>query len=274
VEVQDVEKVEKNSGNMTRREFLVGAGGFAAGAAVGAVLGGGALNLVPTALAADAAPVWPMPYKKLDPEVVRKAGYQAYYEGGCCYGAFKAVLGELQKQVGAPFTSIPLDMMRYGEGGSAGWGTLCGALNGSSAAINLVTGKADYPKLVNDLNGWYTVTPFPSTKCDDIAKFKDQPANACGSPLCHASVSDWCKVAKKKVSDPERLDRCAKVTGDVAAKAVEYLNALADAKFAASYKPSELFAGCLGCHNGKDSMLNNEQGKMNCVPCHGDPHKK
>lgn len=269
-----VEKVETKVGKMTRREFLVGAGGFAAGAAVGAVLSGSPFGLVPSAQAADAAPAWPWPYQKLDPEVIRKAGYQAYYEGGCMYGAFKAIVGELQKQVGAPFTNIPLDMMRYGEGGAAGWGTLCGALNGSAAAITLVTGKADYPKLVNELLGWYTGTEFPSTEHDEYAKFKNQPTNACGSPLCHVSVSDWCKKAGKKVTDPERLDRCAKLTGDVAARAVEYLNSLADARFAAAYKPPELFAGCLGCHNGKDSMLNNEQGKMNCVQCHGDPHKK
>lgn len=267
-----MKELEKD-GKVSRREFLAGAGGFAAGAAVGAVLGGGALNLVP-ALAAESTAVWPMPYKKLDPEAVRKAGYLAYGEGGCCYGAFKAIVGELQKQVGAPFTSIPLDMMRYGEGGGAGWGTLCGALNGSEAAITLVTGKPDYATLTNELNGWYTQTSFPSTKCDEYAKFKNQPTSCCGSPLCHASVSDWCKVSGKKVSDPERLDRCAKLTGDVAAHAVEMLNALADKTFAASYKPSELFSGCLGCHNGPKSPLNNEQGKMNCVPCHGDPHKK
>lgn len=258
---------------VSRREFLAGAGGFAAGAAVGAMLGGGALNLVPSVLAAEGAK-WPYPYKKLDPDTVRKAGYQAYYDGGCMYGAAVAIIGTLQKEVGAPFTNIPLDMFRYGEGGMAGWGTLCGALNGASAAINLVLPKPDYAAVVGELLGWYTGFAFPSKDHDAYAKFKNQPTSACGSPLCHASVSDWCKAAGKKVGDPERLDRCAKVTGDVAAKAVEFLNAKVDGKFVAAWKPADEYASCMECHWGPKSMLNNEQGKMNCLPCHGDPHKK
>lgn len=262
-------ETEKMAQKLSRREFLVGAGGFAAGAAVATMFGGG----IQTAQAAE-APAWPWPYKKLDPEAVRIAGYKGYYVSGCCYGAFAAILGQLQKEVGAPFTNVPADMMRYGEGGVAGWGTLCGALNGSMAAMNLVAGKGDYAKLCNELMGWYTGTEFPSTTLDGMAKFQNQPRNSCGSPLCHVSVSEWCAKAGKKVGSPERLDRCAKLTGDVAAKAVEMLNALADAKFAGTWKPTADYAACMGCHNGPTSALNNEQGKMACQPCHGDPHKK
>lgn len=261
---------------LSRREFLK-VGAVAAGVlAAGELLGTGGLNLASRMGKASAgeptAPAWPWPYKKLDPEVVRKAGYNAYYEGGCMYGAAKAIIGELQKQVGYPYTMLPLDMFRYGEGGMAGWGTICGALNGSSAAINLVSAKADYGKLVNELLGWYTEEQFPSKKHDQYAKFPNQAQNSCGSPLCHVSVTEWCKKSGAKVSDPERLDRCGKLTGDVAARAVELLNAQADGKFAAAYKPSDLFGGCMGCHVGKTSTLNNVQGKMNCVQCH-EPHK-
>lgn len=222
---------------------------------------------------ATAAPAWPWPYQKLDPEKVRKLGYEGYYEGGCMYGAATAIISTLQQEVGYPFTLIPVDMLRYGEGGTAGWGTLCGSLNGSSAAINLVCGKGVYAPLVNELLGWYSEFPFPSKEHEAYSKFQNQVQNVSGSPLCHVSVTEWCKTAGKKVSDPERLDRCAKLTGDVAAKAVELLNAQADSKFVAAYKPSELFAGCMSCHVGKDSMLNNVQGKMNCVQCH-EPHIK
>lgn len=221
--------------------------------------------------AVTAAPAWPWPYQKLDPQVIKKRGYEGYYQGGCMYGAALAIIGELQKEVGSPFTAIPIDMFRYGEGGTAGWGTLCGALNGASAAINIVCGKDSYAKLINELLGWYSEFPFPSKDHDTYAKFQNQPQNVANSPLCHVSVTLWCKTAGKKVSDPERLDRCAKLTGDVAAKAVEFLNAQADGKFVPAYQPSELFAGCMGCHWGKDSMLNNVQGKMNCVSCH-EPH--
>lgn len=271
----DEKKTGVTVGTLSRREFLVGAGGFTAGALVGSVLGSSALDLFPKAQAASASevPGWPWPYKKLDPDAARKLGYQAYYEGGCMYGAAKALLVQLQDVVGFPYTMIPVDMFRYGEGGMAGWGTICGALNGASAIINLVNGKPAYSQLVNELLGWYSQEPFPSKKHEEYAKFKGQVQNVSGSPLCHVSVTEWCKHSGHQVSDPERLDRCAKLTGDVAARAVEMMNLQAEGKFVAAYKPSAVFGGCMSCHVGKDSTLNNVQGKMDCVQCHGDPHK-
>lgn len=74
---------EKLSERLSRREFLVGASSFTAGAAVGSVLGVGMLNLAKPASAAEvAAPAWPWPYVKLDPNAVRKLGYELYYQGG------------------------------------------------------------------------------------------------------------------------------------------------------------------------------------------------
>ena len=67
---------------LTRREFLAGAGGFATGAAVGAVLGGGILDLVPAKAAAKDTPTWPWPYVQLDPEVARRQAYELYFDGG------------------------------------------------------------------------------------------------------------------------------------------------------------------------------------------------
>ncbi|MDI6895528.1 MAG: C-GCAxxG-C-C family (seleno)protein [Bacillota bacterium] len=226
---------------------------------------------IKTAQTAAAVPQWPWTYKKLDPEVVRKRGYEGYYKGACCYGAFSAIVLTLAEEVGFPFTAIPADMFRYGEGGVVGWGTVCGALNGSCAAINLVCGKGVYNVLVNDLVGWYTQEPFPSKEHDTYSKFPGQVQNVSGSPLCHVSVGEWCKASGHKVTDPERKERCAKLTGDVAAFAVELLNKQADGVFAPAYKPSAEFAGCMSCHVGKDSALDNVQGRMNCVQCH-QPH--
>lgn len=260
---------------LSRRDLLK-AGAVVAGVlAAGELLGNSGLKLVSKAFAAgeQQVPAWPWPYKKLDPAAVKKMGYDFYYQGGCCYGAARAMLTELQSKVGYPYQLIPADMFRYGEGGMVGWGTICGALNGASAIINLVTPKEVYPQIVGELMGWYTLTQFPSKDHDAYAKFKDQPQNACGSTLCHVSVTEWCKLANKKVSDAERKDRCAKLTGDVAAKAVEYLNLWADGKFTPVYKPTSDFASCMGCHVGPTSTLNNVQGKQNCVQCH-EPHIK
>lgn len=168
-----------------RRKFLLSAGMFAAGAALSAC----ALTEEPLKIPASSAdvPAWPWPYIKLDPEVARKKGYEAYFNGGCMYGAIVGTLGYLQEEAGEPFTNIPLDMFKYGAGGSGGWGTLCGALNGASAFLNLVT--QDYGSLVNELNGWYTQTEFPSDKHEEYCKFPNQVTTICSTPLCHDSVS-------------------------------------------------------------------------------------
>ncbi|MBO8126595.1 MAG: C_GCAxxG_C_C family protein [Firmicutes bacterium] len=260
------EKMEK----MSRREFLVGTGGFAAGAAVGAVLGGGVFNLLP---AAAAEATYPYPYVKLDPEKVRKYGYELYYQGGCMYGAASAIIKALAEEVGAPFSSFPVDMFKYGAGGVAGWGTICGTVNGAAAVINLVAPKPEAFPMISELLGWYSETPLPSKKLDAIAKFQDQAQSVATTPLCHSSVSNWCEASGQKESSPQRLDRCAKLTGDVAAKAVELLNAWKDGKFAPVYKVPAETAKCMGCHVGKDSMLNNSFGKMNCTSCHDDHTK-
>lgn len=220
---------------------------------------------------AAAAPKFPWPYKKLDPEVVRRKGYDGYYEGACCYGAVKAIITELQNVVGYPYTIFPIDMFKYGEGGVVGWASLCGALNGASAVINLVGGE-DFKTLVDELVGWYTQNPFPSDKHDKYSKYPGQVQSISGSPLCHVSVTNWCKASGYKAFSKERSERCAKLTGDVAARAVELLNTWADGKFVAAFKLPTEVETCRGCHD-KGSKLENTRGKMNCVQCH-EPHLK
>lgn len=68
---------------------------------------------------------------KLDVDLARDMAYRGYYQGGCCYGAFNGLLGQLAVRNGHPSNSIPIEMMAYGKSGVAGFGTLCGALNGS-----------------------------------------------------------------------------------------------------------------------------------------------
>ncbi|MHB1420595.1 MAG: C-GCAxxG-C-C family (seleno)protein [Bacillota bacterium] len=215
-------------------------------------------------------PVWPWNYTKLDPEVVRKRGYEEYFTGGCMYGAAAALLINLRAELGAPYDLIPLDIYKYGAGGVASWGTLCGALNGSSAVINMVT--KDYSGIINELFGWYTEFPFPSNKHEAYCKFPKQVTTVSKSPLCHASVSTWCDAAGAKVSSDEKKDRCAKLTGDTAARAVEMLNAQMAGSFVAVFKASEEFSHCMSCHTGATSLLDNEQGKMNCISCHDLPN--
>lgn len=260
---------------MTRKEFLSNTTKFAAGMAVGV----GALA-GKKAFSQTVNYDWPWPYATLDPDAVRIKAHDTFWnDKECCAGAFGGILGELKEVVGEPFLNLPMEIMLYGAGGVSGWGTICGALNGASAAISLVCDKATAGLLVNELVGWYTQTELPTQKSDDFAvnhDFTDNrcdvvlPKNICGSPLCHVSVTEWCKNADKKVADVERKERCARVAGDTAAQAVILLNAHFADTFESVYVTPDEVAACMTCHG--PAVLNNVATKQGCQSCHGDPH--
>lgn len=256
--------------NISRRKFLLsGAGALAVGALSLAGCGTTqATSNTATTEGSGAAAALPWKYSKIDVEKVRKLGYDNYWKNGCMYGAAAALITAISETDGGAWKTIPLDMFGYGEGGAYGWGTLCGALNGGLAVMNLAAGKN--PELGNDLMGWYTENPFPSDKHDAYCKVPKQVTSVSKSPLCHASVSKWVKTANSKVNSDERKDRCAKLTGDAAAKVAEMLNQALDSQYKSTFKPTQEYISCMGCHNGKTSTLDNEQGKMDCISCHDD----
>jgi hypothetical protein len=251
--------------NVDRRSFLKNLGLFAAGAAVSTGVG----SLINPGVAQAAAPAIPWPYVTLDAEVVRRRAYDNYWIGGCMYASAKALLDTLYDNAGTPWDTLPVDMFKYGKGGAFNWGTLCGALNGSLYVMNLAAGTGVDP-LGNELIGWYTTNPFPSKLCDSYAMFTRVRQTVANSPLCHNSVSQWCGATHNTVSSDQKKDRCAKVAADTAAKAVEILNAWKAGSFKGVYAPSAEFAGCLTCHNGATSQLDDEQGLANCTECHED----
>ncbi|MEP0846641.1 MAG: C_GCAxxG_C_C family protein [Phycisphaerae bacterium] len=227
---------------------------------------------------------WPLAYAKLDVEYVRKLGHQQFYEGDCCYGAFSAIVKALGEQVGEPFASFPRDMMRYGKGGVYGYGTLCGALNGAAAAIQLVTDESTAGKVITELLNWYAVTELPTDQSNQYAANHEflvetlktdeiLPRNAAGNVLCHTSVSKWSVLSGYASGSEQRKERCARLTGDVAAKAVELLNAVQDATFTPLLTSPGEQAGCMNCHKpGLDFVSGNfTQGKMDCETCHVTP---
>jgi hypothetical protein len=261
----------------TRKEFLKQSGKYAAGAVIGA----SAINLFTQqrSRAGIAGTPWPWPYVKLDPEAARIAGHDAYYVKGCCFGAFDAIMGLARTAVGEPFASLPSEIMAYGGGGGAGWGLTCGAANGAAAFISLVRDTAKANTLISELFGWYTQTKFPTDASNQLAaeqkygtnKMTDAlTQNESGSVLCHVSVTEWCTAAQKTQADAARKERCARLTGDVAAYAIQILNDDTDGKFSPLYVAPETIAGCMTCHG--PAMLNNVSSKMECTQCHGDPH--
>jgi hypothetical protein len=269
---------------LTRKEFFGASARSAVAVSIGAF--GGSLvtataeqvRQVPiTAKVAALSFPWPWPYVKLDPEDLRKRAHKGYYDGGCCYGAFAAVVAALAEKVGEPFTLMPPQMMYFGGGGGAGWGTLCGALNGAAAAINLVVDRTNANAIVSELFGWYTTVKFPSDASNDLAvrhaflvnrNDKALLQTVPTTPLCHSSVSAWCTEAFVKTTAPERAERCARLTGDVIAQTVEYLNQFADGRFRAAFVPPQAVTGCMSCHDTPAYGHVISTVKMDCDQCH------
>jgi hypothetical protein len=265
--------------SITRKEFLKNGTKIAAGAALGV----SAIQLLSNsgARADKLLTPWPWPYQALNVEQVRILGHDAYYEGkGCSYGAFQAIAQKLRDVLPDPWNQLPSEIMLYGGGGGAGWGGLCGAINGPAALISLVLNGTRSGILNNELFGWYTQTLFPTDISNQYAVnhvFHNNtvdialPQNISGSVLCHVSVTEWCNVANIVQSDAKRKERCARVTGDVAAFAAQILNDEFAGNFVAHYVPPATIAACMSCHGA--GTMNKVAAKMECTQCHGtDPH--
>ena len=267
-----------------RRNFLKQLGSRAGMLGVAATTGFVAAQSASSAPAEEPAPsaMPPLPwtYVPLDPEVVRRRAHRDYAKTHCCEGTFSAIVGELARTVGHPFDKIPLSMMGYGGSGMAGFGSLCGTLNGSGAAINLVCDKKTTEAVVTELMSWYATALLPTDISNGYAArggyAEDDPytirtllpQSVAGDNLCHLSVSHWCKAANRGSGSPERSERCARITGDVAAKAVELLNAVHEKRFARTHPVPAQESGCLACHDVGDKS--HTRGKMDCRLCHSE----
>jgi len=277
--------VKKSSSS--RRAFIAGSikcGALLTAGAAG--MAAAAHTMAPTrsfAEAPKAAHPWPWPYAKLDPEAGRKLGHDSYYSGkGCSYGAFYPIIQGLVEKIGEPFTAIPAEMLIYGHGGGAGWGGLCGALNGAAAAICLVADKKTSDALISELFGWYTQALLPTDASNEYGAQNAYATNKhagmvqqskSGSIFCHVSGTLWSNEAGIKITDPVRKERCARLTGDTVAQAITILNANLDGTFKALYAPPEGIAACNTCHGEKGDKVD-VLSKMDCGQCHGDPHAK
>jgi hypothetical protein len=231
----------------SRRELLAGTGKIALGAA--ALTAGGGLASMAEAKGAK----YPWPYKKVDPERAARIAYENWYKGYCCYATASGILVPLQESVGEPYTSLPLEAFVFGHGGVVGWGTLCGTLTGAGLATSFAAGKTG-EKILNDVIYWYTATELPNFRpASPKATFKN--INKSDSPLCHVSVGKWMKKEGVKFLSPQRKDRCARLSADVASKTVMLLNDWADGK----YKPA----------HGSQVKAHQITAQNNCAECHG-----
>lgn len=272
----------KDESQRSRRQFLA----WGIGTASLAVCAGGAIITQPASARAEEI-VIPLPYADssgpvLDPEVIRRYAFNHYFTGGCMHGAATGLMQAYKEAFqgqGTGWDLIPCGMYQYGSGGVAGWGTLCGILNGCLAVLNLI---GLHGKLGDQLMGWYSTTMFPTANCEGFISASGQMAlpdaevlahTVADSPLCHISISKWCKAAGVSVADqtPSGLkykdDRCGKICADAAAKTAELINeyALNPGVSPAPFTVPDHYASCLDCH----SELKDQVGKMDCLGCHG-----
>jgi hypothetical protein len=263
-----MERKEKENMN-TRRDFLkVGLYGTLAGATVAS----GLSLLNPKEAKAAVTHPFGYPQDGLVVENTRQLAYDGYKgmyidgtrHGGCAFGTFHAIISQLADVVGAPYDAIPTQMMDWAGGGVAGFATLCGALNGSSAAIGLICSNADAKKFISDLLSWHSETLLPTNLIGDFT-IGDLPQSIAGSNLCHTSVTNWCLASGYASASSERSERCARMAGDIAAQAVDMLNN--------GYLDLEVPGDkttCRQCHHmGTDFDAGQfTRGKMDCESCH------
>lgn len=212
-------------------------------------------------------PTFPWPYADLDPNVVMQSAYNNYYIGGCMYAVGKALVDALVNSAGSPWDSFNSDFFKYGSGGIAGKGTLCGALNAAAAIIQLAA-PSGYSVILNELFKWYRNSSFPSIRMDIYARFTNQPVAASKSLLCNHSSVMWANSFGFDLDSPERKDRCAKLAGDTAYKTAELLNAWKSGNFQPAFSTphneSEIsFESCFNCHIDT-ANINNNTVKASC----------
>jgi hypothetical protein len=265
---------------LSRRRFIGAGGAMAAGGVIAALAPRGAVA---------AAPSVPWAIPPLDPDFVRDAGYWGYWATdafrnanyGCAYGVAGALIAAIQRGLGAgsPWDTLPLELFKWGKTGCVESGTLCGALAGALPIFALVAPGSNV-EMGQDLLRWYQETPLPSTEMDYLDSKRPFPAqkqSVSGSPLCHISVSSWCKAAGKTAGSSDRKTRCAKITGDVAKMSAFILNRFVPGQKYVKIYPAqpELYAECVKCHvdappppTPDGIRLNNSLGVSNCVTCH------
>jgi hypothetical protein len=249
---------------LTRREVL----GIVGAAAGSCALSSCATNKMVTFPKETRKYGFPWTYTELDPDITAQKAYHIYEKGHCMYSVFASIILQLAEEYGEPYRSFPVDMMRYGGGGTASWGSLCGALNGSSALVGLFTEKdEDLKLLIDEMFLWYEQTELPVYIPKRPTYNIEIPKSVSASILCHVSVTRWCKVSGHKAFSKPQKERCKRIAADTAGKTVEVFNTHFAGRTSTARQFNKKTKQCTSCHT-KGSKLQNSRGKMICMSCH------
>ncbi|MCF0233486.1 MAG: C_GCAxxG_C_C family protein [Thermoguttaceae bacterium] len=267
---------------LNRRQALRIVGASAGAFFAGGVAQSGAAEAVPAsgAVVGPDCPAWK--YVAIDPDRVAEIAYENYEVGRCMFATFLSVVSTVAETLAktdpvasAAISAFPFHMMKYGDSGANGWGTLCGTVNGAMAAISLFTNESKTrAALCDEVAHYYEreLLPVYAPKDDD---FGPMPQTISGSLLCHVSSGKWSHLAQVRTDSPERTERCKRLAADVARKTAEVLNLNVAAlhtkdvaPVAAAVRP-EPVKTCVECHDKKGTN-SNIIGKFDCTVCHPD----
>ena len=257
---------------LSRRSFLVGASAVVGLAVAPAVLSR------PSVAQAAASKAFPWSYIVLDADKVARRAYETYYSSGCMEATWWPIIEALAASslpdAATTWGTVTKNMMKYGGGGVGGWGTLCGTLNGSCAAMGAIGVPS---KMIDEQMQHYANTPIPSGGVETAVAAGWMPAgtnvpaaplanvvtSTAHSQLCHASLSQWAMKSGVADGTVQQKDRCAKACYDMVFNAVTMLNAWKTngAIPAGTLDPS--VAACAPCHTTPIA-----KGKMACGSCH------
>lgn len=281
------------STDLSRRNLLAKAGLMLGGAVTLGVLNGCGEDEKKTE---ETPPVDPgpqvadFPYEQhlpasyqLNVAALKEVAYHQYYAGGCCHGAYNALLTHLADTVGQPFSLMPKDFGKFGGGGIASYGSICGAALGGVLILNSIVSNADARgAMMTELLRWYEGYAFPAyvpTAVDAAETGTTKDFSATGivqlqrapqSHLCHSSVSDWCAANGVSAGGADKKARCARLTADVAGKVAEMLNAyLAGTGAWTAPARDAQSATCVTCHPATSTSQPVASG-MRCDSCHTD----
>lgn len=267
-----------------RRRFLGGSAAAVLG--LGAIAGGSGAAIDAVSAQGDDDVDTPLGWEPVDVDEIEEIARDNYYAGMHCGEGVFATLVDAQRQQGnSGWDDVPTIAAYWGAGGGGGNGALCGTIIGGSMVAALAHGRSDTTmKLVNEIHQRYMQEPFPIYEPPGDTEHgtsKELPQNRAKSPLCHVSVTKWCKVSGYEHAAEERAERCSRVASDMTLITARLLNAEAEGNFekVANEVPHvdtiDPEKGCVSCHSTEHSF---EEGgyvssKMACDDCHGmAPH--